>query len=152
MTTLPAPCQYLLHGFGSINAQMRFLQKLAKQMETIYLLMIGTNTGPCGFGHTQQTGWLGGFALIIYMDHLYIWAMVVVTQIFMGRELFCLLRETHEDSHLPGFRLLNWHFFYSNVICTWSHSQWTAGQYNFLWFMADQNTKPCCSLSLLVSW
>ena len=29
----------------------------------------------------------------------------------MGRELFYLLRETHEDSHLPGFRLLNWHFF-----------------------------------------
>lgn len=57
----------------------------------------------------HSTVWMiGGFALIIYMGHLYIWAMVVVIQIFMARELFCLLRKTHEDSHLPGFRLLNW--------------------------------------------
>ncbi|CAK9156853.1 unnamed protein product [Ilex paraguariensis] len=51
---------------------------------------------------------IGGFAFIIYMGHLYIMAMVIVIQIFMARELFNLLRKAHEDSHLPGFRLLNW--------------------------------------------
>ncbi|WJZ95969.1 hypothetical protein VitviT2T_014700 [Vitis vinifera] len=65
----------------------------------------------------RSTVWMiGGFALIIYMGHLYIWAMVVVIQIFMARELFCLLRKTHEDSHLPGFRLLNWHFFFTAML------------------------------------
>lgn len=65
----------------------------------------------------HSTVWMiGGFALIIYMGHLYIWAMVVVIQIFMARELFCLLRKTHEDSHLPGFRLLNWHFFFTAML------------------------------------
>ncbi|KAI3969683.1 hypothetical protein MKX01_020244 [Papaver californicum] len=57
-----------------------------------------------------------GFALIIYMGHLYIWAMVVVIQIFMAKELFSLLRKAHEDSHLPGFWLLNWHFFFMAVL------------------------------------
>lgn len=51
---------------------------------------------------------IGGFIAIIYLGHLYIWAMVVVIQIFMARELFNLLRRAHEDKHLPGFRLLNW--------------------------------------------
>ncbi|XP_057960722.1 phosphatidate cytidylyltransferase 1 isoform X2 [Malania oleifera] len=59
---------------------------------------------------------IGGFAFIIYMGHLYIWAMVVVIQIFMARELFSLLRKAHEDSHLPGFRLLNWHFFFTAML------------------------------------
>ena len=51
---------------------------------------------------------IGGFALIIYLGHLCITAMVVVIQIFMAKELFNLLRKAHEDRHLPGFRLLNW--------------------------------------------
>lgn len=56
-----------------------------------------------------STLWMiGGFAFIIYMGHLYIWAMVVVIQIFMAKELFNLLRKAHEDKQLPGFRLLNW--------------------------------------------
>ncbi|KAF8409641.1 hypothetical protein HHK36_005719 [Tetracentron sinense] len=59
---------------------------------------------------------IGGFAFIIYMGHLYIWAMVVVIQIFMARELFNLLRKAHEDRHLPGFRLLNWHFFFTAML------------------------------------
>ncbi|KAL5731963.1 phosphatidate cytidylyltransferase [Ranunculus cassubicifolius] len=64
-----------------------------------------------------STVWMiGGFALIIYMGHLYIWAMVVVIQIFMGKELFNLLRKAHEDRQLPGFRLLNWHFFFTAVL------------------------------------
>ncbi|CAL5405474.1 unnamed protein product [Camellia sinensis] len=51
---------------------------------------------------------LAGFAFILYLGHLYMWAMVVVIQIFMARELFNLLRRAHEDTRLPGFRLLNW--------------------------------------------
>lgn len=51
---------------------------------------------------------IGGFVFIVYMGHLYITAMVVVIQIYMAKELFNLLRKSHEDSHLPGFRLLNW--------------------------------------------
>ncbi|KAG6420290.1 hypothetical protein SASPL_116813 [Salvia splendens] len=58
---------------------------------------------------TYSTVWMiGGFVSIIYLGHLYIWAMVVVIQIFMAKELFNLLRKAHEDRQLPGFRLLNW--------------------------------------------
>ncbi|GLT41368.1 hypothetical protein SLA2020_154380 [Shorea laevis] len=64
-----------------------------------------------------STLWMiGGFAFIVYMGHLYITAMVVVIQIFMAQELFSLLRKTHEDSHLPGFRQLNWHFFFTAML------------------------------------
>ncbi|EYU35701.1 hypothetical protein ABFS82_07G040600 [Erythranthe guttata] len=66
---------------------------------------------------TYSTVWMiGGFALIIYMGHLYIWAMVVVIQIFMAKELFNLLKKAHEDRHLPGFWLLNWHFFFTAML------------------------------------
>ncbi|CAM8896388.1 unnamed protein product [Rhodiola kirilowii] len=64
-----------------------------------------------------STIWMiGGFALVIYLGHLCIWAMVVVIQIFMAKELFNLLRKAHEDSRLPGFRLLNWHFFFTAML------------------------------------
>ncbi|GLU18189.1 hypothetical protein SLE2022_345020 [Rubroshorea leprosula] len=64
-----------------------------------------------------STLWMiGGFAFIVYMGHLYITAMVVVIQIFMARELFNLLRKAHEDRHLPGFRQLNWHFFFTAML------------------------------------
>ncbi|KAK9155464.1 hypothetical protein Sjap_002944 [Stephania japonica] len=59
---------------------------------------------------------IGGFALVIYMGHLYIWAMVVIIQIVMAKELFNLLRKAHENRHLPGFRLLNWHFFFTAML------------------------------------
>ncbi|XP_050219884.1 phosphatidate cytidylyltransferase 1 [Mercurialis annua] len=59
---------------------------------------------------------LGGFLLSLYMGHLYIWAAVVVIQIFMAKELFHLLRRAHEDRRLPGFRLLNWHFFFTAML------------------------------------
>ncbi|TXG69695.1 hypothetical protein EZV62_004630 [Acer yangbiense] len=64
-----------------------------------------------------STVWMiGGFVLIVYMGHLYITAMVVVIQIFMARELFNLLRKAHEERDLPGFRLLNWHFFFTAML------------------------------------
>ncbi|KAI9085353.1 hypothetical protein K1719_032730 [Acacia pycnantha] len=64
-----------------------------------------------------STFWMiAGFASVIYMGHLYITAMVVVIQIFMARELFNLLRRAHEDRQLPGFRLLNWHFFFTAML------------------------------------
>ncbi|XP_022716184.1 phosphatidate cytidylyltransferase 2-like [Durio zibethinus] len=66
---------------------------------------------------TYSTVWMiGGFALIVYMGHLYVTAMVVVIQIFMAKELFNLLRRAHEDRHLPGFRLLNWYFFFTAML------------------------------------
>ncbi|CAI8583291.1 unnamed protein product [Vicia faba] len=55
-------------------------------------------------------------ALIIYMGHLYIWAMMVVIQIFMARELFNLLRIANQDKRLPKFKLLNWHFFFTAML------------------------------------
>ncbi|XP_044496120.1 phosphatidate cytidylyltransferase 2 [Mangifera indica] len=64
-----------------------------------------------------STVWMiGGFALIVYVGHLYIAAMVVVIQIFMARELFNLLRKANEERDLPGFRLLNWYFFFSVML------------------------------------
>ncbi|XP_057783295.1 phosphatidate cytidylyltransferase 1-like [Salvia miltiorrhiza] len=64
-----------------------------------------------------STVWMiGGFSFVIYMGHLYIWAMVVVIQIFMAKELFNLLRRASEDRRLPGFRLLNWHFFFTAML------------------------------------
>uniref|UniRef100_A0A7N0VE19 Phosphatidate cytidylyltransferase n=1 Tax=Kalanchoe fedtschenkoi TaxID=63787 RepID=A0A7N0VE19_KALFE len=64
-----------------------------------------------------STVWMiGGFVLAIYLGHLCIWATVVIIQIFMAKELFSLLRKTHEDTRLPGFRLLNWHFFFTAML------------------------------------
>jgi phosphatidate cytidylyltransferase len=58
---------------------------------------------------TYSTLWMiAGFVFVIYMGHLYVWAMVVVIQIFMAMELFNLLRKSSEEKQLPGFRLLNW--------------------------------------------
>lgn len=66
---------------------------------------------------TYSTVWMiGGFALVIYLGHLYIAAMIVVIQIFMAKELFNLLRRSHEDRQLPGFRMLNWHFFFTAML------------------------------------
>lgn len=66
---------------------------------------------------TYSSVWMiGGFVFVIYMGHLYIWAMVVVIQIFMAKELFNLLRRSHEDRRLPGFRLLNWYFFFTAML------------------------------------
>lgn len=58
---------------------------------------------------TYSSLWMmAGVVFLIYMGHLYIWAMVVVVQIFMAKELFNLLRKANEDRQLPGFRMLNW--------------------------------------------
>ncbi|KAH9620131.1 hypothetical protein KSS87_001275 [Heliosperma pusillum] len=66
---------------------------------------------------TYSTLWMiGGFVFTIYMGHLYICALVVVIQILMAKELFNLLRKVREDRHLPGFRLLNWHFFFTAML------------------------------------
>jgi dolichyl-phosphate-mannose--protein O-mannosyl transferase len=41
----------------------------------------------------------------IYMlGHIYIWAMVVVIQIFMATKLFNLLKKSSDEKQLPGFR------------------------------------------------
>ncbi|XP_074568721.1 phosphatidate cytidylyltransferase 1-like [Curcuma longa] len=69
---------------------------------------------------TYSSVWMiAGFCYIIYMGHLYIWALIGVIQIFMARELFNLLRRANEERQLPGFRLLNWHFFFTAVLFTY---------------------------------
>ncbi|XP_042446857.1 phosphatidate cytidylyltransferase 1-like [Zingiber officinale] len=69
---------------------------------------------------TYSSVWMiAGFSYIIYMGHLYIWALIGVIQIFMARELFNLLRRANEERQLPGFRLLNWHFFFTAVLFTY---------------------------------
>ncbi|KAI5080593.1 hypothetical protein GOP47_0003776 [Adiantum capillus-veneris] len=66
---------------------------------------------------TLSTIWMiGGFILILYMGHLYIWGMIVVIQIFMARELFALAARSQREKQLPGFRLLNWHFFFTAML------------------------------------
>lgn len=58
---------------------------------------------------TLSTVWMiGGFILIVYLGHLYIWGMIVVIQIFMAKELFTLAARAQREKQLPGFRLLNW--------------------------------------------
>ncbi|KAJ9566204.1 hypothetical protein OSB04_002170 [Centaurea solstitialis] len=59
---------------------------------------------------------IGGFIFVVYMGHLYIWATVVIIQIYMAKELFGLLRKANEDKRLPGFRHLNWHFFFTAML------------------------------------
>ncbi|CAL5088943.1 unnamed protein product [Urochloa decumbens] len=69
---------------------------------------------------TYSSLWMmAGFVFLIYMGHLYIWAMVVIIQIFMAKELFNLLRKANEDRQLPGFRMLNWHFFFTAMLFTY---------------------------------
>lgn len=66
---------------------------------------------------TLSTVWMiGGFALILYLGHLYIWGMIVVIQIFMAKELFTLAARSQREKQLPGFRLLNWHFFFTAMV------------------------------------
>ncbi|KAI3504399.1 hypothetical protein L1887_25853 [Cichorium endivia] len=66
---------------------------------------------------TYSSVWmLVGFMLVVYLGHLYLWGMIVVIQILMASELFNLLRRAHEDRRLPGFRLLNWHFFFTAML------------------------------------
>ncbi|KAG6394918.1 hypothetical protein SASPL_145509 [Salvia splendens] len=55
---------------------------------------------------TYSTVWMiGGFTFVIYMRHLYIWAMVVVIQIFMAKELFNLLRRASAPSRIQDLKL-----------------------------------------------
>ncbi|KAK4275398.1 hypothetical protein QN277_018488 [Acacia crassicarpa] len=59
---------------------------------------------------------LAGVSATIYLGHLYMCAMVVIVQIIMASELFNLLRIVHQDNRLPGFKLLNWHFFFTAML------------------------------------
>jgi hypothetical protein len=61
---------------------------------------------------TLSSIWMiGGFVLVVYMGHIYIWAMIIVIQLFMVKELFTLARASQRERQLPGFRLLNWYVF-----------------------------------------
>ncbi|KAL8129773.1 LOW QUALITY PROTEIN: hypothetical protein V2J09_018928 [Rumex salicifolius] len=82
-----------------------------------HLLLDDRNKYKSMWIRTYSTVWMiGGFVSLVYMGHLYICAMVVAIQILMAKELFNLLRKAHEDRHLPGFRILNWHFFFTAML------------------------------------
>ncbi|KAH9559834.1 hypothetical protein CY35_06G075700 [Sphagnum magellanicum] len=59
---------------------------------------------------------IGGFVLVVYMGHIYIWAMIVIIQIYMVQELFTLARASQRERQLPGFPLLNWLFFITAML------------------------------------
>jgi CDP-diglyceride synthetase len=67
---------------------------------------------------TLSSIWMiGGFVLVVYMGHIYIWAMIIVIQLFMVKELFTLARASQRERQLPGFPLLNWYVFL--MLGTW---------------------------------
>ncbi|XP_024544214.1 phosphatidate cytidylyltransferase 1 [Selaginella moellendorffii] len=60
---------------------------------------------------------IGGFALIVYLGHLFIALMIVVIQVLMAKELFTLARASHrERDGQPGFIRLNWYFFFTAMV------------------------------------
>jgi phosphatidate cytidylyltransferase len=88
---------------------------------------------------------IGGFAAIVYMGHLYIWAMIVVIQLFMAQELFTLAGHVQKENkkQLPGFRFLNWHFFITAMVYVYGR------------FLSKQLVKTISSdrfLILIFSW
>ncbi|GER41592.1 phosphatidate cytidylyltransferase [Striga asiatica] len=102
----------LLHGYADAEVPQE-----VEKADGSHLLANDRNKYKSMLIRTYSTVWMiGGFAFVIYMGHLYIWAMVIVIQIFMAKELFNLLRKAHEDKRLPGFRLLNWHFFFTAML------------------------------------
>ncbi|KAK4714945.1 hypothetical protein R3W88_020852 [Solanum pinnatisectum] len=82
-----------------------------------HLLMDDQNKYRTMWIRTYSSLWmLISIIIILYLGHLYICAMVVVIQIIMTSELFNLLRRTDEDKCLPGFRQLNWYFFFTGML------------------------------------
>ncbi|KAI4963405.1 hypothetical protein ZWY2020_014143 [Hordeum vulgare] len=57
------------------------------------------------------------FVFVVYMGHLYIWAMVVVIQIFMATELLTY-SEDQRRNNCQEFRLLNWRFLSRELVNT----------------------------------
>jgi phosphatidate cytidylyltransferase len=52
-----------------------------------------------------------GFALIVYLGHVPLVALVFTLQFLMVKELFHLARVAQKDNSLPGFRAQQWYFF-----------------------------------------
>ncbi|XP_073304427.1 phosphatidate cytidylyltransferase 1-like [Primulina huaijiensis] len=107
-------------GMSTARRRRRGLNEVPSEVDKengSHLLVNDNNKYKSMLIRTYSSVWMiGGFVFVIYMGHLYIWAMVVVIQIFMAKELFHLLRRAHEDRRLPGFRLLNWYFFFTAML------------------------------------
>ncbi|GAQ90521.1 phosphatidate cytidyltransferase [Klebsormidium nitens] len=56
------------------------------------------------------------FCAVIYLGHIYIWAMIVGIQIVMAKELFKLAALAQREKNLPGFRLINWAIFLTGML------------------------------------
>jgi len=54
---------------------------------------------------------ISGFTAILYMGHVWVWALIVGIQLAMVNELFQLAQQKAQEASLPGFRLQQWYFF-----------------------------------------
>lgn len=58
-----------------------------------------------------------GFSGIVYAGHVFIWLLIIGLQFLMVRELFSLSnRAQRHRNPLPGFTVLNWHFFFTAML------------------------------------
>mmetsp|Transcript_19928 Transcript_19928/g.43606 ORF Transcript_19928/g.43606 Transcript_19928/m.43606 type:complete len:435 (-) Transcript_19928:184-1488(-) len=55
-------------------------------------------------------GMLGGFMLVIYGGHVFLWGLIVCIQVCMVHELFKHAQNMRAEKDLPGFRFLQWYF------------------------------------------
>ncbi|MCO5546999.1 hypothetical protein L7F22_000439 [Adiantum nelumboides] len=83
-------------------------------MDANNLLLDDQKTSTKFLTRTCSTIWmLVGFFVILYMGHVYIWAMIVAIQIFMARELFNLATRARKEKSWLGSKSLNWYFFFT---------------------------------------
>lgn len=123
----------ILHGIYTLVIYWFCVQvfpDLSKINETNSLLLNDQNKYRSMWIRAYSSLWmLLGFAVTLYLGHLYICAMILLIQILMVTELFNLLRRAHEDRCLPGFRLLNW----------WEkHWSWMFWGWYSLWHVISQ--------------
>ncbi|KAI5071737.1 hypothetical protein GOP47_0013988 [Adiantum capillus-veneris] len=111
---------------GSAWRRTLLLQDSFWRMEANNLLLDDQQTSTKFLSRTCSTLWmLVGFFLILYMGHVYIWAMIVVIQIFMAKELFNLA--AREKSWL-GSKSLNWCLFPASLLVINDIAAYTCGR------------------------
>ncbi|KAK3256595.1 hypothetical protein CYMTET_34273 [Cymbomonas tetramitiformis] len=58
---------------------------------------------------------VGGFFVVLYFGHVFVWALVSLIQTVMVHELYKLAQKSRAEKDLPGFRFLQWYFFATMV-------------------------------------
>eukprot|EP00850_Spirogloea_muscicola_P011508 SM000071S21132 [mRNA] locus=s71:539066:542704:- [translate_table: standard] len=61
---------------------------------------------------------IAGFVAVIYLGHVYVWALIILLQTLMAKELFGLANNAQKQKKhaLPSFRFLNWWFFFTAMV------------------------------------